>query len=272
MGSSTQITQQTGINISNTIAPQLNADINNNCTIATDTSQTLSEVSITGSSGVNISQKNQAQSFCNQQVALSYIDKMNLSDAALQAAFVKAQSAGGVVMPANTNVSQSTLTQISTNIDPSTAINIQIGCLQSTLAAQKITKVNITNSPNVVLSQVNSAYNQCIQNVASEVLAENHVTTATSQEVGAEASSQGWDPIASLGSLFSGLFGSLGSTALMASVGLTVCLCCVCIAVIVFGLFMSGTFGKPGDAAAMSQNIQARTPFVSAGTGGGDVI
>ena len=254
MGSSTEVEQYLETNIDVAIKPELDVALKNSCIQTSDATQTMSGLTIDGSKGVNLSQVNQAKNLCSLKTTMDFLDKLNLTNEVMQKAMDKILTQGGIG-PTTTSSNTKIITNMKTSFEPKVAFDIQKECLQSALTSQKMDAITIKNSSDIVLSQTNESFNQCLQDSAIKMETDTGVDLGAKQDTKNDLTTKGWDPIA-------GLLAMLGGPLVLGALGICICLCCVCVLVIVFGIFMSGALGGSDSANAVGAQVAERTEWI----------
>lgn len=165
-------------------------------------------VDIIGSTGVklNSNQENEIQNLCMLKETLGV-----KKDAAAQAKLLndleaKTKATGGFPA-ANTEINQKITNKVKASISQNEYNNVRKDCIAD-LNADNIIRIVGSQDVDANISQVNAAYNECIQEFAldNEIISKAELEDITKSKVSAEAA--GYDPIGAIGDAIASVFSS----------------------------------------------------------------
>lgn len=256
MGQKTDIKQR----IQNEIDSKFNTDIAFNidkkCIQGTDASNIIEDVRIRGGKNITINQVNEAQSMCALKTVIDQDLASTITNEAKGALLdiLKQESGLGVQV---TDKTQDVMNKISNEVGVEVEFNIAEKCLQDTIAQNRVSGVVLEDVQNVNISQVNSAFNNCIMDEAIKQGVKAEAGSKASADVKGKTEIKGMNPIADVMKGLSGIMTGLGMgmmiPLLMLGSPIILC-CCVVIGFVAFSMMGSGggegSSGVSGDVAS----------------------
>jgi hypothetical protein len=251
MGQKTDIKQRIQNEIDNKFQTSIAFNIDKKCIQGTDASNIIEDIKIRGGKNITIDQVNSAQSMCALKTV---IDNELLGEIQSEAKgalldILKQESGLGVQV---TDKTQDVMNTIKNDVGIDVEFNIAEKCLQDTIAQNRVSGIVMDDVQNVKISQVNSAFNNCIMDEAIKQGVALKAVGKAAADVKGKTEIKGMNPIADLMNGLGGMMSALGfgmmMPLLLAGSPIISC-CCIVIAIAAF-MMIGGTGGGEGSAIA----------------------
>lgn len=182
--------------------------ISNTC-VGIFSAQNVIDISNSNNVNLNINQQNEVYNLCLLQGLIKSSKDSKTVSGILDNLENKLQTTGGFPS-ANTTVSQYITNKMRTSLNQDTYNNVRQQCIVN-MNTDNILKIAGSSGVNVTTSQVNNAYNQCIQNYAINNNIVSNTELQNVENASNNISTQGYDLISSLSKGISSIIGSIGN-------------------------------------------------------------
>lgn len=248
MANVSDVKQMVQNNFTNDINTEFDINLSNNCLSSTDATQTMQNLKLQGVSDVDIAQRNNVQNYCAFKTLLDMNIIQSMTAQAQSGLLDKLNSTVGIGAAVSSK-NQDIINNVKNTVNTKAFIDASSKCIQQSLQSQNIKNVSIQDSKNVKLGQINNGINSCIADAAQKVGVSSETKTTTESKAESESTLKGFDPLAALGNIFSGLatMGILGAL----SPVISICCCillCVGLVMLLGGGLMGGKGGDAGNA------------------------
>ena len=209
MANSSSTTQVIQTQIKNELGLDFDIDLSTNCQVSADIAQEMTNITISGSKGVELKQMSDLQSLCQARDIVDLDIFSQLSSQAQNDILNKLNQEGGLPGANISNSNLNVLNQIENKVSVEAKLKATKDCFSQLQVPQVMEGITIEDAMDINLSQTATNLNKCIFDTATDIAQKNGVELETETTFEQDVTQKGWDPIESIG-------GVLGSAAMLA--------------------------------------------------------